>query len=466
MKIDKKIFFTYCLFYLSLFFVKDNKAYLFLHFLISALLFVNKNSLKEILFSNLLLSLLFERGLRGWMVAVVPQYIGFDSGYSFYFGISIKILIAFLLLSMYFKDFVWNQKNSNYSKIIILLFLILSALSTILHNSNFISLLGLVRIIYLVALFFICSNLLKKENYQKLFINIVLVWLLFSSFLGTVQFLKQGLIGSYFEDSLAISRYGYTTNESDFLFRVSGFTGHPTFFGSWLSTLFSLNIAYYLREKKNSSYTRIIMIISLFLSLIAIFATYSRSAWLSLFIALFFYLYYFYKKGILPELIQKSKYLIIFTVFILFINAGYFLERIDSFSNIWSLGTGKGRIQLLEESSFMIKNNLFFGVGLNKFTSEMVQNNVSGASRYFLYPVHNTLLLFATELGLLSTIIFIYLVIYIVSKYYKNFKNTNSLLLLTPVFVFLFNSQFHTLFNQDPSFDLFIIILAYLDAKS
>lgn len=168
----------------------------------------------------------------------------------------------------------------------------------------------------------------------------------------------------------------------------------------------------------------------------------------------------------LVELIKKSKYLIILSFIIIFINAGNFLERIDSFSNIWTYGSGKGRIQLLEESSFMIKNNLLFGVGLNHFTDEMMRNNVSDARKYFLYPVHNTLVLFATEIGLLGFFAFIFFIIYVLRKYSIKYQKSEAQYFLIAALVFILNAQFHTLFNQDPSFDLFIVILAYMDAKT
>lgn len=140
-----------------------------------------------------------------------------------------------------------------------------------------------------------------------------------------------------------------------------------------------------------------------------------------------------------------------------------FLSRIASFKHIWTLGSGRVRLDLIKQAWLMIKAFPFLGVGLNHFTQAMNIQDLPPELKGFMYPVHNTFLLFFAELGILAGVMFMLFVVWSLYRTFgKSFNNWINFGIWVGAFSFLINAQFHTLFNQDPTFDLLIVFLAYL----
>jgi len=283
-------------------------------------------------------------------------------------------------------------------------------------------------------------------------------WLLFFGVLSSLQFLLRHNLGLYLEEGSTIAPFGYLTNESSFLYRVSGTLGHPTFFASWLSMLLPIGLGQLVVTKKRS--VQIISGTSAVLGLLALFATYSRSAWVALATTIGLFIWHFARDKKVTLLLKKWKWILLGGVGIIVLYGGYFFTRLQSFSYIFTLGSGRGRVELAQEAFEMIRMFPITGVGLNHFTQTMVAQNVSGAAAYFLYPVHNTWLLFASELGLPAMFLF---AIFALSILWRVPKNIAHFSVWVACITFLINSQFHTLFSQDPTLDLFVVFLAYLD---
>jgi O-antigen ligase len=118
---------------------------------------------------------------------------------------------------------------------------------------------------------------------------------------------------------------------------------------------------------------------------------------------------------------------------------------------------------LIAQAMEMIKDFPLFGVGLNHFTISMALHELTPEARGFLYPVHNTVLLFISELGIPAGLLFIIFVVQVFQNSWRISQKTwTKFGIWAGASTFLINSQFHTLFNQDPSFDMFIVMLAYL----
>lgn len=153
--------------------------------------------------------------------------------------------------------------------------------------------------------------------------------------------------------------------------------------------------------------------------------------------------------------------MVLLSLFVFF--GGALLDRLTSLSAVWSQGTGVGRTYLIEQALFQIIKFPLFGVGLNRFTEIMSAQDLPVVVRNFLFPVHNTFLLFFSEIGIPGGLLFI---IFTAGILYSSLQRATKSLLTFGVWVgaatFIVNSQFHTLFHQDPSLDIFMVLLAFL----
>ncbi len=137
--------------------------------------------------------------------------------------------------------------------------------------------------------------------------------------------------------------------------------------------------------------------------------------------------------------------------------------RIKSFDYIWSLGSGRGRLVLIREAGKIIRQFPVFGVGLNNFVKVMRDGSNNPEVLGLLFPVHNTFLLFLSELGILAGSIFIIFMISVLVKSYKKaFKVWQNTAVWMGVVSYVISAQFHTLFGSDPSFELMMIMVGYL----
>lgn len=453
----------------SLILIPNNKFYLLVFLIYGVALFlIFKFSLLKSLFATLLLSLPFERGIRDWVVEVVPT--GPEPwilGYSFYFGLSIKFIIftALLLFIIFSKEDIKKTVTQKSQWLLITLFF-LGILSTVFSENIGLGLLGVLRLAFFIGLYLISVHLFTYKFLREHFKKLIVVFLLFFGFIGSWQFINRHPIGLFLEDLGSSGLFGYlTTDSGERLYRVAGLTGHPTFFGSFLSLLIPVGVGYlaHLTKKKNYKGFYFVTILAVFAGLIAIFATFSRSAWFTLIIGGLLFLYRhkkYYKKILNFRLIS---FLIgAFGIFIVLFGPLFF-TRLYTFSDILNIGNAQGRLNLANQALFMIKKSPLFGVGLNQFTLAMSRQDLSLEARTFLYPVHNTFLLFFSEIGILAGLLFLS---FVLISLYKTWKVANkdwvSFGIWVGAFSFLINAQFHTLFSLDPTLDLFMVMLAYL----
>jgi len=386
---------------------------------------------------------------------------------SFYFGFSLKLIFAVTVFLLIISKSKKLAKQVPVQFWFVSALFALSVISTLRAQDFNLAFLGFVRIASSVIIYISGTILFRDKKIRKYFRELTLAFLLFLGFIGTRQFITQQPIGLFLEDSLALRPFGYITPEGDFLNRVSGLTGHPTFFGSFLSLLFPIGIAssfVYIEKKQFKNVYFVVSVIASLLGLVSIFGTFSRSAWIALLVTTLFFVWRIYKvkkrevlKFITPMILP------IVAMFVLF--SPLFLSRIASFRYIWTLGSGRVRLDLIDQAWLMIKAFPLFGVGLNHFTRVMNLQNLPPELKGFMFPVHNTFLLFFAELGTLAGILFIVFVFWnLYQSFRKSLKSWVRFGIWVGAFTFLINAQFHTLFSQDPSFDLFIILLAYLSA--
>jgi len=468
------IFFLLAFF--SLFLAINNKLLIlaFLLFLFS-LFFVFKHNLREAFFLGLLFVLPFERGIRDWIIEVVPSGPDFwFEGYSFYFAFSLKAICVLMLILLFFLK--RGRKGSIKSKPalwLLVCFFLTAVISTLTTEDFNLTLLGLVRLTSTISIFFISLYFFDKKALRKDFRTYIVALLFFLGFIGSWQLVSGHPIGIFLEETTITRPFGYRTTDGVELYRVSGLMGHPTFFAAFLSLLFVAGVCLLLNELRKGKKRKFLLYfytLSVVLGAIALFGTFSRSAWIAVFLSLAIICFKVFKnrkfKNIISNYASKPFFIILFSMLIgvfFYLFGSQFVFRLNSFRDIWITGNGRGRLNLMIRSWQMVQDFPLFGVGLNRFTKAIMDYNLSLEEKTFLYPVHNTFLLFFAETGIFGGFLFFGFFAFCLSKIYKKAsKNWLNFGIWLAVFTFFINAQFHTLFSLDPSLDLTMVMMAYL----
>jgi O-antigen ligase len=286
---------------------------------------------------------------------------------------------------------------------------------------------------------------------------------LFFGFIGTKQQLSLQPLGLFLEDNASLRKLGYLTTDGDPIYRVSGFTGHPTFFASFLSLLFPLGSGVLLWTYKHK-HSKLLWIsfASMILSGVAILSTQSRSGWVSISISTVYFL-------VLLIRAQEKRAIKFFLIGIAILlvttitTTPTIINRLASIPNVFITGSGNVRILLIQQAFEMIYEHPFLGVGLNHFVRVMKSHDLPINLQGFMFPVHNTFLLFFSELGIPAGLAFLWFTISVMKQsMHRASKNWVTLGVWLGALTFFINAQFHTLFNQDPTFDVFMILLGFL----
>lgn len=455
------------------YFVHSNKIYILVYVVfIAAIFFVLKKNIYETLFLTLLLSLPFEKVIRSWQQIVVPD-IGNKviPGYKIYFGISPKTIIAFSLFALVairiIKFHKYKIKNNQYI-LYLIFFLITATISSAFAFRIDLAFNGIFRLWTSIWIFISCQIFFAKSNLRQHLKRFLICISVFMGAIGTMQFIKHGLLGLYLESYSNIDSLGFFTTDGYEIYRVSGVMTHPTYFGSFISMLFPICLGTLIQDlikNKKLTITNSISGLAIILITISIIATFSRSAWIASIVSLFLILFKT-KRNFDWQTIFKSKLFSLFLICLLgiiIINSNNIIERAVSVKNVWTQGTGSGRIEHIRQAFAMMQNHPLIGVGFNNFTKAMLDQGLDNKYREFFYPIHNTFLLFFSELGIPAGMIFLIFAIQLMTRNYnKSQHNLFDYSLWIATLCFIINSQFHTLFSQDPSFDLFMALAAFL----
>ncbi len=433
-------------------------------------------SIKEVLFIVTMFVFSFEKGLRGWDLTVVSQgREWWMHDFTLYFGLSLRTVLIFTLFLLFVPELndLFKKKfsrNVNCIFYCLALFLIFSLISTVISSDYFLSFFGFIRIIQAVCLFSISIIIFDKKQFRS-YIFLMLSLVIFTNgFIGVQQYINSGPIGLFLEDGLGYGNKGYfTTDGVETLYRVSALIGHPTFFASYITMLISTGIGFLVSffKGENETLLRSFLVISLFLGLFAVYATFVRSSWFTIiFLILGFTLFFVFNNKNFFNKISKTYYTLfvsLILLFLLFFGRTFWL-RILSSTNFISDGSGVVRISLVQEAIKMTKSFPFFGVGLNLSPRMMnEQTLLQPELRGFMFPVHNTFMLFFAEIGVPATIFFIlFLAKILLFSFTIVKKNILYFGIWLGVISFILNAQVHTLFNQDPSFDLLFLFLGFL----
>ncbi len=341
---------------------------------------------------------------------------------SLYFSHALLLLLLFLFLWLHLKE-----KNSEdeckpiiYSLAALELFVFISIFfapdKLLAFYRYFIFLAGL-------SLFFIIRSGTTLRNYQdSLFNKLTLIYsllasVLLQSILGIYQFLTQSsfackYLGLAAHNPATLGTAVVETANGRWL-RAYGGLDHPNILGGVLaiSLIFT---AYLLAKKKmlnthKQVWSSIFLFIFYFISLYALFFTFSRSAWLALAAGLAALLIVFIinkDKWILSRFIA----LIFFSAVLVGIAAAPFQEllivRIDAQTRLEQKSINE-RENYIVQAKNLISRHVVTGVGVGNYSTAvaLVDNNKKPAWEY--QPVHNVFLLLWAEGGILSLLPFL-----------------------------------------------------------
>lgn len=468
LKLNKSYFLIFIAAFFATLLVSDNKTFLILFFLvIITFFFFFKKNLFESVYLALIIALPFENNLRQWIFYSSPPNI--PSGYFYFFGISPKIILGFflflLLLIPKYRLFLKKTKKTIASSFLIFFITGVLITSSFFQTRTSFIFVGFIRLWLSVWFYFATVIYFSQKNKTKILQSYLISLAIFSIFIGLNQFIAQKPLGKFIELTPFFFEKGYSTTDGIEQFRVSGFISHPVYFGSFLSIIIPIitSLLFIYQKNYKKFYFFFILLVS---GIIVLVGTLSRSTWINLLLIFLCFLIYQKKHPILfPKINFLKKYqktfLLIPLIAVSIPTIFVFAIRIKSVKFLFSSKTGNGssRIELIEKSLNLIKYQPLSGVGLNNSTFELTQQ---GIPEGIAAPPHNTILIFCTELGIPTTIFFLLLLFF--SLYTKK-----PFTMLSPfnfgcwvgLLTFLISSQFHPLFNLDPTFDFFMFLLGY-----
>jgi len=416
--------------------------------------FLLSDNLFESTFLTFLLALPFENAIRQWLIYADQNNI---NGYSLYFGITLKIIFGLLLLLLFLLP-----KNRTLLKItphsknttILLCFIILTTITSLFFQNRISNVfLGYVSLILAALYFFSASIFFSLPDKKHIFAEFIVALTIFCSFFGLVQLIKQSPTGRYIELTPSFAKTtGYTTTDGKPQYRVAGFISHPVYFGSFLSILIPIIIGLFF-EKRQLIYLPLIII-----SIIVLLGTLSRSTWINL--TVMFLLFYYYQKTHSLHLppVKFPKIIIKFVIplsiiIVLSLVIPLILTRVGSIPELLNNKNGSiyTRVNLAVVSLKITQSYPLTGIGLNSFT---LKNHSA--------PPHNTFLIFLVELGIPATLLFITFIIRsLIPRSKPNSFQPLTFGVWVGLLTFIISSQIHPLFNLDPTFDLFMLVLGF-----
>lgn len=463
---EKQLFYLFLISFFATLFISNNKLYILLFLIFSAIVFFYfKKSLWETVFLTLLLSLPFENTLREWIFYSSSNNNPND--YSFFFGITIKSILGLTILLLTClkknKNSIKDQSYSVKNKYLLVFYLLALITSTFFQTRFTTVTIGIIRLSLSIWFYFLASNYFSQKNKKNVFKYYLLSLIIFSSFIGLLQFVKQKPLGKFIELTPGFStETGYSTTDGEKQYRVSGFISHPVYFGSFISILIPILIGVFFQSKNKN--LKIIYFLIVLASITVLLATLSRSTWINLIVIISFFYFYIKKNNLLLPPIKISSQIKKILFFLAFLSVipitPIIFTRMKSIPDLFNNKDGSlySRVALLKTSIKMIEFRPYTGIGLNNFSFENYNQNL----RSFIAPPHNTIFIFLSEMGIPTTIFFI-LFIYLSLKPKKSIFNKNIIdfSIWVGLITFIISSQFHPLFNLDPTFDMFMLILGY-----
>lgn len=319
----------------------------------------------------------------------------------------LHIIVIFLLI-----EIIRNRKKVKigFDLFLIFMFNIICVSSIFYALNHTAAFFDYTRYFYITVIYIYFSRIFDIDKHGNLFIRCIIIGLVFQLSLGILQKIIGEPLGLYF---LGEGREVFRVNVSGYEKGMSGTFGHPgpyALYGlcilSWM--LYDTRINNYLRK------------IGIIISTLIIILAAGRTSILLMMIIYFIYMinrfFYFNVKNILRILVLV---VVLFTFVIIFKeNLDPIIER---FTNSDMDMQFNSRMIHYNIAMYYISQKPIFGFGLNNYLDLTYRDfPFEFNSNFFLCnPIHNAYLLYAVEIGIVGSIIF---VMFLINNYRYIFK--------------------------------------------
>jgi len=309
---------------------------------------------------------------------------------------------------------IQNPKPSKTFKfqLLVIIFLLFVFLSVFWAKDSGLAFYWALRICQGVILFF----LIKKIDFSFLKAGFSLVFAgLIQVFLGLSQFINQRVFASKWlgiaaQDSSQSGVSVVETAEGRIL-RVYGSLPHPNVLAGFLVFVILISFILYLLVKK--SWIRYFVLFSASLMTIILFLTYSRAAWLSLIISIFFIAFFIFKKNYVnlrTSFFEFFGLILIITLIFSGLSLRDLIVRVEVRGKLENRSVNE-RIFNFQRSLEIIRDNFPFGVGIGNYTLALYQK-YSNLSSWDAQPVASIYFLILSELGIIGLILFFLIIVF------------------------------------------------------
>ena len=205
--------------------------------------------------------------------------------------------------------------------------------------------------------------------------------------------------------------------------RAYGGLDHPNILGGIFLVIGLLLAAYQLAKKKmlvgvRATSESIFLFVFYFISLFALFFTFSRGAWLALIVGLIILLIHFIR--------QKDRWMLGRYITLLFFSVALGVTAVFPYYDLVSARLGATtpleqkslteRVAYLNQAEGLIKSQPWFGVGLGNYTKALADQKGLSNPTVNEQPVHDVFLLIWSESGLFALLFFLAFVFFLIKK--------------------------------------------------
>jgi len=375
----------------------------------------------------------------------VELSLGFGKDYILGYGLNLSNIFLFLNLVTFCREVIINKNFSLRIKELIVTLLaacgfFLIALGGSLNSSPFFeaSFVWLIQYMQLFLVAFLLFFLyLNYKNKFELIYPVLLYTILFQSLISVLQFIRQSSLGLPVEFARIASYFAPGPEEINTLFRVNGTFLFHNQLALITLVLFVILIPKVLEQRKK------VYILGIFLSLVTIVLTQSRSIWIAATSVIFFLARnYTYELKRLAKLLG-FRFLIYSGVFAIVLSFIIVPRILLSFNSPFEGAGIPGRIQMISEAWEALKLSPWMGYGVG--TNEYILHSQfpGGIISSFQASVHMAFLQMALEVGIPGTVFLLLPFILIARNLMSGFRTFSkklkdfSFTYLSGVFVFV-----------------------------
>ena len=334
------------------------------------------------------------------------------------YGVDILLIGLLVLALIYFRKNISTSKGftSIYPFMevkLLLIFLGLGAVSIFWAENKNLAFYREVQIILALGFFYLVANFTKISKLAFSFV----ASLILPTLLGLWQFFAQttfadkwlGLAGheANLGGTSVVETFSNGIVDGRWL-RAYGSFDHPNIFGGVIAVGLLVSLSLLLNWQKEKTIKRIFLFFAIIIFSAGLFASLSRSAWLSLALGVIFMaatLFFQKNFAALKNLIFGS--FVIAAVFLVMF-AGYqnlVDVRVEGGTRLENLSLDQREVYF-QQAKILIAKNPIIGTGLGNYIESLAKLKPSDQA-WTYQPVHNVLLLIWAELGIFGLLIFV-----------------------------------------------------------